>query len=85
MEAFSADHRSQHVPSKGACSLCYVAAGARALCKPGLTWLLTSRCKALAVVRLKFLLFNFDFHGTAKWFQRISLEPYDLGLEQIEK
>lgn len=36
-------------------------------------------------MRLKFLHFNFDFHGTAKLFQRISLEPYDLGLEQIEK
>lgn len=41
MEDFSADHRSQHAPSKDACSLCYVAAGARAHCKPGLTWLLT--------------------------------------------
>lgn len=35
-------------------------------------------------MRLKFLHFNFDFHGTAKRFQRISLEPYDLGMEQIE-
>lgn len=34
---------------------------------------------------LKFLHFNFDFHGTAKPFQRISLEPYDLGMEQTEK
>lgn len=44
----------------------------------------SSRCKALAVVRLKFLLSNFDFHGTAKLSQKISLEPYDLGLGQIE-
>lgn len=33
---------------------------------------------------LTFLHFNFDFHGTAKPFQRISLEPYDLGMEQRE-
>lgn len=33
----------------------------------------------------KFLHFNFDFHGAAKPFQNISLEPYDLRMEQIEK
>lgn len=87
MEAFSADHRSQHAPSKDACSLRYVAAGARALCKSGLTWLLTlvGAKHWLLWDWLKFFLFNFDFHGTAKLFHRASLEPYDLGLEQREK